>query len=297
MKPGAEINTPLVKRKLTAKEQEWLDLLERLGRRDIQEFTRVIQAKRDENVRNAGLPEKVYRSPARTMDRNLDDEDTVFLHRRDWLQYWIYYFADGSRSTIEAMLGYGKSYIAQCLDGHYQGGRTIGARGARLIEMRLGRPAYCMDQPFFPFFDTPQRVLCDKPNEEHLHWLRLLDGLIKDQVRDMTIMVHARRQHNLELMQRHGFFGAPSRPVMEEAPIFRRKFENRRAWLRKWIDTYADGKNRTFAEKIAVSWTVPSQYLSTTYANGRGLSDKAARRIESALGLPVGAMDKPFQAD
>lgn len=295
MELDTENNPVLINRKLTEEEREWLVLLDRLGGRDIQDFTRVIQATRDENFLNAKPPEKIYRSAAKTTGRDPNEEDAVYQHRRDWLQYWIYYYADGSRTTIETMLGYGKSYIAQCLDKNYQGGRTIGDRAARLIEMRLGRPAKCMDEPFFPFFDTPQHVICEKLNEAQLHWLSLLDGLTDDQRRNTAIMVHARRQHNLELMQRYGYFTAPSRPIVREAPIVRDKFENRRAWLRRWIDTYAGGKNRAFAEKIAVSWTVPSQYLSTTYAHGRGLSDKAARRIEAALGLPDGAMDKPFQ--
>jgi hypothetical protein len=290
------VNTNLiVETTLVTKEQEWLNLLDRLGGRDIQEFTRLIQGKRAQGLQGHSLTKKVYRSAAKNTGLDPSEVDAVYQHRRDWLQFWIYYLADGSRTTIELMLGYGKSYVAQCLDKDYQGGRAIGDRAARLMEMRLGRPAKSMDEPFFPFWDTPQNALVSEPNEEQRGWLSLLDGLNADQVREMTIMVHARRQHNLELMQRYGFFTAPSRPILREAPIFRKKFENRRAWLRHWIDIYAGGKNRAFAEKIGVSWTIPSQYLSTTYANGRGLSDKAARRIEIALGLKEGAMDQPFQ--
>lgn len=279
---------------LKNKEREWLDLLDRLGRRDIQDFTRVIQTKRDEESRRVTLTEKACLSAAKTTGHGPNQEEAVYQHRRDWLQFWIYYFADGSRTTIELMLGYGKSYVAQCLAKNHQ----IGDRAARLIEMRLGRPIKAMDEPFFPFWDTPQNNLVGDLNEEQRNWLSLLDGLNDDQVREMTIMVHARRQHNLELMQRYGFFTAPSRPTVREAPIYISwdKFQNRRAWLRHWIDTYANGNNRVFADKVGISWTIPSQYLSTTYANGRGLSDKAARRIEAALELSTGAMDKPFHA-
>lgn len=294
MNVAATSNALAKKPVLETKERQWLELLDRLGKRDLQAFTRVIHARQEERSRRSALGEKVYRSAAKTIGGDSSTTDPVYQHRRDWLQFWIHYYADGSRSTIEAMLGYGKSYVAQCLDKNYQGGRSIGDRAARLIEMRLGRPAKSMDAPFFPFWDTAQSPLTGDLNEEQQDWLELLDGLTDDDMREMTIMVHARRQHNLELMQRYGFFSTPSRPLVQEEAIERDKFENRRAWLRYWIDLYAEGKNTVFAKKVGISSTVPSQYLSLRYAKGRGLSDKAARRIEGALGLHNGAMDELF---
>lgn len=288
------IQTVVTDAELTETQRAWLDLLDRLGKRDIQEFSGLIQAKCDENLRRPAPAVRVLRSAHKNTRRSSIEQDEVFQYRRDWLQFWIHYFADGSRSTIEAMLGYGKSYIAQCLDPDYYGGRSIGERAARLIEMRLGRPAKSMDMPFFPFWDTPQSESAGTLNEEQKNWLGFLGGLTEAQVRELTIMVHARRQHNLELMQRYGFFAAPSRPVVAERAVRLDKFQNRRAWLRHWIDTYAGGRSRTFADLCDLDWSIPSQYLSLTYNSGRGLSDKAARRIEAALGLPEGSMDQPF---
>lgn len=279
-------------------ERTWLGLLHRLGGRDIREFTWVIQSRHAENLERSIAPTKVLRSAHKNTRHDPDKQDQVYQHRRDWLQFWIYYYADGSRATIEAMLGYGKSYIAQCLDKDYYAGRSIGERAARLIEMRLGRPEKSMDQPFFPFSDLPQDVAPHAElNREQQHWLDLLPGLTDAQVREMAIMIHARRQHNLELMQRYGFFTPPSQPIVREPLILFDKFQNRRAWLRRWIDLYAEGKSRTFAQLCGLTSSIPSQYLSITYNNGRGLSDKAARRIEAALGMPDGAMDKPFSSE
>lgn len=280
------------------KERYWLDLLDRLSERDIQEFRRLILSLHAKNAPPAELSSNVtvLRSQAHTRGKDRPPEP-VYQYRRDWLTFYIYYLADGKRSVIEEMLRYGKSYLAQCLDPNYYNGRSIGDRTARTLEMRLNRPAKSMDAPFFPYWDTAQLTLGPDISHEQRAWLSLLPGLSPAQEREMTIMIHARRQNNLDLMQRYGFFAAPSRPLASQATTALDPFSNRRAWLRCLIDKHANGKNRAFADLVGLSSTIPSQYLSTTYRGGQGLSDKATRRIEEKLNLPTGFMDTPFSAN
>lgn len=280
---------------LGTKERCWLDLLDRLGERDIQEFRRLILSLHAKNASPAEPSPSVtvLRSQAHTRGKDTPPEP-VYQYRRDWLTFYIYYLADGKRSVIEEMLGYGKSYLAQCLDPNYYNGRSIGDRAARTLELRLNRPAKSMDAPFFPYWDKAQLTPGPDLNHEQRSWLSLLPGLSLAQEREVTIMIHARRQNNLHLMQRYGFFDPPSRRLASQAPAAQDVFANRRTWLRYLIDERAGGKNRVFADLVGLSWTIPSQYLSTTYRGGQGLSDKATRRIEEKLSLPTGLMDTPF---
>ena len=195
---------------------------------------------------------------------------------------------------MEELTGYSGSYIAQCLDTDYYGGRSIGDIAARTIEIRLSLPENAMDVPFFPYHDTHHNESDALLTAYEQQWLSLLNGLSEAEVREFTVMVHARRQHNLELMQTMGFTAFPSRPATPTPPVFRNVYQNRRAWLTHCVDVQANGRRNVMAAMLGVSPSAVSQYLSPTYLNGHGITDKLARRIESRLALPAGAFDLPF---
>lgn len=271
-------------------ERAWVDLLDRLGPRDIWEFTRVIKNRHD---KLGGLPMTKARVLAGAGDTPAA-KDAKYQIRRDWMLYWVYYFANGRRGTMEELLGFGKSYLAQFLDANYYGGRSIGDTAARTIEVRLGMPEGCMDQPFFPCTDLPQTCDTAPLSAMQRQWLLLLPGLSEDEVREFSIMCHARRRHNLELMQHCGFFASPSRPLEPHSPAIRDIYANRRAWLLRCVDEVADKKRHRMAAMLGLSNSALSHYLSANYKNGTGFSEKRARKFESRLGLPNGTFDTPF---
>lgn len=279
---------------LDEQERTWVGLLDRLGNRDIWEFSRAVEAKhKDRDHLEAGRP-RVLRSAAKNYASDPNRQDPKYQHRRDWLLYWIYFYADGRRRTMEELTGYSGSYIAQCLDTEYYGGRSIGGVAARTIEVRLSLPENAMDQPFFPHPDAPREDLAAPLSEVETKWLGLLTGLTDAEVREFTIMLYARRQHNLELMQKFGFTGYPSRPVMQEALPFRNVYQNRRAWLTHCVDVLAGSRRNVMAAMLGVSASAVSQYLSPKYLNGHGISDKLARKMESRLALDEGTFDRNF---
>lgn len=279
---------------LDEKARAWVNLLDRLGRRDIWEFCRAVESKHRDRRLQPNLPPHVCRSAAKTYARNPAEQDPKYQNRRDWLLYWIHYYADGRRRTMEELTGYSGSYIAQCLDTQYYGGRSIGDIAARTIEIRLCLPEHAMDVPFFPYQDTNDNESDAPLTSSEVQWLSLLEGLSDVEVREFTIMVHARRQHNLELMQTMGFTSYPSRPTIPVPAVFRNVYQNRRAWLTHCVDVQATGRRNVMAAMLKVSPSAVSQYLSPTYMNGNGITDRLARRIETRLALPAGTFDLPF---
>lgn len=280
--------------RLDEKACAWVNLLDRLGQRDIWEFARAVELRHRDRRLQGNLPPRVCRSAAKNYARDPARQEPKYQYRRDWLTYWIYYYADGRRRTMEELTGYSGSYIAQCLDTDYYGGRSIGDIAARTIEIRLSLPENAMDIPFFPYTDVPQNVSVDPLTPLEEKWLSLLAGLSDAEVREFTIMVHARRQHNLELMQAMGFTSYPSRPAESAPAVFRNVYQNRRAWLTHCVDVHAKGRRKVMAAMLGVSPSAVSQYLSPSYLNGNGITEKLARRIESRLALPAGTFDMPF---
>lgn len=288
-------DTPAISRaNLDDDARAWVNLLDRLGNRDIWEFCRAVELKQKDKRLQGNLPPRVCTSATKNYPRVPEDQEMKFQNRRDWLIYWIYYFADGRRRTMEELTGFSGSYLAQCLDVDTYGGRSIGDIAARTIEIRLSLPENAMDAWFFPYEDTNHNDSDTPLNDLELQWLSLLEGLSAAQVREFTVMVHARRQHNLELMQKMGFTSYPSRPVTPVQPVVRDRYQNRRAWLTHCVDIQAKGRRKVMAAMLGVSPSAVSHYLSKTYMNGNGITDKVARRIEQRLALPTGALDLPF---
>ena len=279
---------------LSEQERTWVSLLDRLGNRDIWEFTRAVESKHKDRAHQQASQPRVLRSAAKNYALDPDRQDPKYQHRRDWLLYWIYFYADGRRRTMEELTGYSGSYISQCLDTEYYGGRSIGGVAARTIEVRLSLPENAMDQPFFPHPDAPRMDLVAPLSEVERKWLSLLPGLTDNDVREFVIMLYARRQHNLDLMQKFGFTGYPSRPLVQEVAPFRNVYQNRRAWLTHCVDVLAGGRRNVMAAMLGVSASAVSQYLSPKYMNGHGISDKLARKMESLLALAEGTFERNF---
>lgn len=279
---------------LSEKERTWVGLLDRLGNRDIWEFTRAVESKHKDRAQHEAGQARVLRSAAKNYACDPNEQDPRYQHRRDWLLYWIHFYADGRRRTMEELTGYSGSYIAQCLDTEYYGGRSIGGVAARTIEVRLSLPENAMDEPFFPHPDAPLEALDAPLTEVERKWLSLLRGLTDVEVREFTIMLYARRQHNLDLMQKFGFTGYPSRPVVKEVLPYRNVYQNRRAWLTHCVDVLAGGRRNVMAAMLGVSASAVSQYLSPKYLNGHGISDNLARKMESRLALAEGTFERNF---
>lgn len=73
-------------------------------------------------------------------------------------------------------------------------------------------------------------------------------------------------------------------------------FAIRRQNLRRIIDSdpVAKGNDAAFGRKIGYDRSKIAQYLSPTYNNGRSPGERVARTLESLIGLPEMALDRPL---
>ena len=74
-------------------------------------------------------------------------------------------------------------------------------------------------------------------------------------------------------------------------------FTIRRAWLRSLIDLSYGGSVSDFATKLGYSRSQVSQYLSSTYNDGRSIGERVARSIEQKAGMPAGWLDRPLNEE
>ncbi|WP_250533497.1 S24 family peptidase [Caballeronia sp. AZ10_KS36] len=72
-------------------------------------------------------------------------------------------------------------------------------------------------------------------------------------------------------------------------------FALRRIKLKQLVDTLAKGNVRVFAARFGYAPAQISQYLSSTYNEGRSMGERAARALEKRVNVPQGWLDQPIE--